>query len=75
MSFSRPSYTWCNERIGLHKIDRKLDRALSNGSCMNEWDSCNYQVPFKKISDHSPILASKCLRKVSNFCGFKIVRV
>jgi len=70
-----PYYTWCNGRKGLHIIDRKLDRALCNGACLDEWNSCNYQVLVKSCSDHFPILvslASNCLRKVSNFRFFSM---
>jgi len=41
--------------------------------CLDEWDSCTYQVLVKNYSDHSPILASlasNSLRKVSNFRFF-----
>jgi len=70
-----PCYTWCNGRRGLHKIDRKLDEALCNRACLDEWDSCNYQVLVKNCSYHSLILASftnNCLRKVNNFRLFSM---
>jgi len=72
MPFTGSSFTWCNGRRGLH---RRLDRALSNGVCLDKWDSCTYQVLVKNCSDHSPILASlvsNSLRKVSNFRLFSM---
>ena len=75
MPFTGPCCTWCNGWRGLHRIHRKLDRALCNGVCLNEWDSCTYQVLIKSCSNHSPILASLAsnfLRKVSNFCFFSV---
>ena len=75
MPFTGSCYTWCNGRRGLHRIHRRLDRALCNGVCLDEWESCSYHVLDKKISDHSPILASltsNSLRKVSNFRFFSM---
>ena len=75
MSFTGPCYTWCNGRRGLHKIHRRLDRALCNGVCLDEWDSCTYQVLVKNYSDHCPVLASlasNSLRKVNNFRFFSM---
>ena len=46
--------------------------ALCNGVCLNEWDSCTYQVLVKNCFDHSPILATNSLRKVSNFRLFSM---
>ena len=75
MSFTGSSYTWCNGRRGLHRIHRRLDKALCNGVCLDESDSCTYQVLVKNCSDHSAILsshASNSLRKVSNFRFFSM---
>ena len=46
--------------------------ALCNKVCLDEWDSCTYQVLVKNSSDHSPILASNSLRKVTNFRFFSM---
>jgi len=46
MPFTGTCYTWCNGRRGLHT---RLDRALSNGVCLDEWDSCTYQVLVKIV--------------------------
>ena len=84
MPFTGPCYTWCNGRKCLNsRIHRRLDKALCNGVCLDEWDSCTYQVLIKNCSDHSPILASfssSSLRKVSNFfvsflCGFRTLHI
>jgi len=75
MPFTGTCYTWCNGRRRPHRIHRRLDRALCNGVCLDEWDSCTYQVLVKNCSDHSPILtslASNSLRKVSNFRFFSM---
>jgi len=73
--FTGSNYTWCNGRRGLHRIHRRLDRALCNGVCMDEWDSCSYQVLVRNCSDHSLILANlanNSLKKVSNFRFFSM---
>jgi len=73
MPFAESCYTWCNGRRGLHRIHRRLERALCNGMCLDEWDSCTYQVFVKNCFDHSFILASlasNSLRKVGNFHFF-----
>jgi len=36
MPFTGSCYTWCNRRRGLHRIHRRLDRALCNGVCLDE---------------------------------------
>ena len=36
MPFTGSCYAWCNERRGLHRIHRRLDRALCNGVCLDE---------------------------------------
>jgi len=75
MSFTGPCYTWCNGRRELHKIHRRLDKALCNVVCLDKWDSYTYQVLVKNCSDHSPILASlasNSLRKVNIFCLFSM---
>ncbi|XP_068497676.1 uncharacterized protein [Phaseolus vulgaris] len=75
MTFTGSGYTLCNGRRGLHRIHRRLDRALCNGVCLDEWDSCSYQVLVRNCSYHSPILASlasNSLKKVSNFCIFSM---
>ncbi|XP_068498573.1 uncharacterized protein [Phaseolus vulgaris] len=75
MPFTGSCYTWCNGRRGLHRIHRRLDRALCNGVCLDEWESCSYQVLVKNCSNHSPIiasLASNSLRKVNNFRFFSM---
>jgi len=72
MSFTRSCYTWCNGRRRLHIIHIRLDRALCNGVCLDEWDSCTYQVLVKNCSNHFPILASNSLRKVNNFHFFSM---
>ena len=62
-------------RKGLHRIHRRLNRALYNGVCLDEWDSCTYHVFVKNCSDHYPIISSlarNSLRKVSNFCFFSL---
>jgi len=33
---------WCNGKRGLHRIHRRLDRALCNEVCLNERDYCTY---------------------------------
>jgi len=35
MPFTGSSYSWCNGRRGLHRIHRRLDRALCNGVCLD----------------------------------------
>ena len=75
MPFTGTCYTWCNGRRGLCRIHRILDRPLCNGVCLDEWDSCTYQILVKNCYDHSPILsslASNSLRKVSNFHFFSM---
>ena len=75
MPFTGSGYTWCNGRKRLHRIHRRLDRALCNRVCLDEWDSCSYQVLVWNCSDHSPILASlasNSLKKVSNFHFFSV---
>jgi len=44
MPFTGPYYTWCNGMRGLHIIHRRLDMALCNEVCLDECDSCTYQV-------------------------------
>jgi len=75
MPFTGTCYTWCNGRRRFHRIHRRLDRALCNGMCLDEWDSYTYQVLVKNFSDHPHILASlasNSLRKVSNFRFFSM---
>ena len=53
----------------LQRIGRKLDRALCNEECLDEWSSLTYQVLVKNCFDHSPILiilsSSTCLHKAN----------
>jgi len=75
MPFTGSGYTWCNGRRGLHIIHKRLDRALCNGVCLDESDSCFYQVLVRNCSDHSLILASlasKYLKKFNNFRFFSM---
>jgi len=73
--FTGSCFTVCNGWRGLQRIYRELYRALCTVVCLDEWDSCTYQVLVKSCYDHSPILASlasNSLRKVNNFCFFSM---
>jgi len=76
MPFSDPCYTWSNGRRGLKRIDRKIDKALCNEECLDEWSSCTYQVLVKNYSNHSPVTSSfsfsNCLYKASAFRFFNM---
>jgi len=34
--FTVSCYTWCNGRSELHRIHRRVDKALGNGVCLDE---------------------------------------
>jgi len=67
--FSGPCYTWSNGR-SLHRMDRKLDRALCNEEYLDELASYTYQVLVKNCFDYSHILvilSSNYFHKVITF--------
>ncbi|OMO56897.1 reverse transcriptase [Corchorus capsularis] len=56
LGFTGPSFTWCNKRKGLARVQERLDRVLAN----DEWrllfpETCVRHLP-RLHSDHCPIL-------------------
>ncbi|KAK7374283.1 hypothetical protein VNO80_07711 [Phaseolus coccineus] len=57
-SFSGPSFSWSNGRLGGNRVNRKLDRAVGNFDSIDHLKSCRYNVLPRNCSDHHPLLLS-----------------
>jgi len=54
--FSISYYTWSNLQIGMHHIDRRLDRIFCNFSYLENWSSCCVNILPRNYSDHHLLL-------------------
>ena len=58
LPFTNSFYTWTNGRLGVHGVDRKLDKTFANFDCLHLCKACNYYILPGRNYDHHPILLS-----------------
>nr|XP_027066014.1 uncharacterized protein LOC113691883 [Coffea arabica] len=60
--FSGSRYTWCNNRQGMARVWRRLDRLLINSAAMRMESDFTVRHLGKDPSDHAPLLLSAVTR-------------
>ncbi|XP_027166310.1 uncharacterized protein LOC113766302 [Coffea eugenioides] len=60
--FSASKFTWCNNRQGLARVWKRLDRLLINSAAMLMENNILVQYLGRDLSDHAPLLLSAATR-------------
>ena len=70
-------FTWINDRLGVLKLDKKLDRIFANFNCLNLCKSWNYSIIPKSNYDCHPLLLSMsdvgAITRPSSFRTFQML--